>query len=68
MQRNLELDIILLGVDQDQSCLAPNNVLMSVIKNVGSYLYEITKDYLDTNNFDGGKVKIRLLEMVLWCY
>ncbi|APR64851.1 BMP family protein [Borrelia anserina] len=46
----------IIGVDQDQSYLAPDNVLMSVIKNVGSYLYEITKDYLDTNNFDGGKV------------
>ncbi|BDU62940.1 basic membrane protein A [Candidatus Borrelia fainii] len=46
----------IVGVDQDQSHLAPDNVLTSVVKNVGNFIYEITKNYLDTNDFDGGKV------------
>ncbi|WP_421622775.1 BMP family protein [Borrelia sp. MN22-0132] len=46
----------IVGVDQDQSYLAPDNVLTSVVKNVGNSIYEITKNYLDTNDFDGGKV------------
>ncbi|AAX16893.1 BMP family lipoprotein [Borrelia hermsii] len=46
----------IIGVDQDQSYLAPDNVLTSVVKNVGNSLYEITKNYLNTNDFDGGKI------------
>ncbi|AHH06449.1 Basic membrane protein A precursor [Borrelia crocidurae DOU] len=46
----------IIGVDQDQSYLAPDNVLTSVIKNVGNSIYEITKDYLNTKSFNGGKL------------
>ncbi|WP_024653889.1 BMP family ABC transporter substrate-binding protein [Borrelia persica] len=46
----------IIGVDQDQSYLAPDYVLTSVVKNVGNSIYEVTKNYLKTNNFDGGKV------------
>ncbi|AHH10555.1 BMP family protein [Borrelia coriaceae] len=46
----------IIGVDQDQSYLAPDNVLTSVINSVGNSIYEITKHYLKTNSFDGGKV------------
>ncbi|AYE36256.1 BMP family ABC transporter substrate-binding protein [Borrelia turcica IST7] len=45
-----------IGVDQDQSYLAPSNILTSVVKNVGDSLYGVTANYLKTKNFDGGKI------------
>ena len=45
-----------IGVDQDQSYLAPSNILTSVVKNVGNSLYGVTVNYLKTKNFEGGKI------------
>ncbi|AHH12402.1 Nucleoside-binding protein [Borrelia hermsii YBT] len=56
VSKELGAGYYIVGVDQDQSYLAPDNVLTSVVKNVGNSLYEITKNYLNTNDFDGGKV------------
>ncbi|AFU74676.1 basic membrane protein A [Borreliella afzelii HLJ01] len=46
----------IIGVDEDQSYLAPNNVITSSTKDVGRSLYLFTSNYLKTNTFDGGKL------------
>ncbi|APJ09100.1 nucleoside ABC transporter substrate-binding protein BmpA [Borreliella afzelii] len=45
----------IIGVDEDQSYLAPNNVITSTTKDVGRSLYLFTSNYLKTNTFKGGK-------------
>ncbi|AHE62709.1 BMP family protein [Borrelia parkeri] len=56
VSKELGTGYYIVGVDQDQSYLAPDNILTSVVKNVGKAIYEVTKNYLNTNDFDGGKV------------
>ncbi|UER67559.1 BMP family protein [Borrelia sp. BU AG58] len=46
----------IIGVDQDQSYLAPDNVLTSSIKDIGRVVYILTANYLKTNTFEGGRV------------
>nr|WP_267507494.1 nucleoside ABC transporter substrate-binding protein BmpA [Borreliella afzelii] len=46
----------IIGVDEDQSYLAPNNVITSSTKDVGRSLYLFTSNYLKTNTFEGGKL------------
>lgn len=43
-----------IGVDQDQKALAPNNTLTSMMKRVDNAVYQISKDFID-GKFDGGK-------------
>ena len=43
-----------IGVDRDQSDLAPNNVITSAIKRVDIGVYETVKNYVD-GKFEGGK-------------
>ena len=43
-----------IGVDRDQSDLAPDNVLTSAIKRVDIGVYETVKNFVE-NNFEGGK-------------
>ncbi|AFU74678.1 hypothetical protein BafHLJ01_0417 [Borreliella afzelii HLJ01] len=45
----------IIGVDEDQSYLAPSNVITSTTKDVGRSLYLFTSNYLKTNTFEGGK-------------
>ncbi|MBB6043565.1 nucleoside ABC transporter substrate-binding protein BmpA (plasmid) [Borreliella yangtzensis] len=45
-----------IGVDDDQSYLAPDNVITSAIKDVGRALSLFTANYLETNTFEGGKL------------
>ncbi|BCR21814.1 BMP family protein [Borrelia sp. HM] len=54
--KELGIGHYIIGVDQDQSYLAPDNVLTSVVRNIGHSIYEITKSYLETNNFSGGRI------------
>nr|WP_267507034.1 nucleoside ABC transporter substrate-binding protein BmpD [Borreliella bavariensis] len=53
--KELGPDHYIIGVDQDQSYLAPNNVLVSAVKKVDSLMYGLTKKYLETGIWDGGK-------------
>ncbi|WPM05932.1 nucleoside ABC transporter substrate-binding protein BmpA [Borreliella sinica] len=46
----------IIGVDEDQSYLAPNNVVTSTTKDVGRALNLFTSNYLKTNTFEGGKL------------
>ncbi|WNY69528.1 nucleoside ABC transporter substrate-binding protein BmpA [Borreliella andersonii] len=46
----------IIGVDEDQSYLAPNNVITSTTKDVGRSLNIFTSNYLKTNTFEGGKL------------
>nr|WP_267506612.1 nucleoside ABC transporter substrate-binding protein BmpA [Borreliella afzelii] len=46
----------IIGVDEDQSYLAPNNVITSTTKDVGRSLNLFTSNYLKTNTFEGGKL------------
>nr|WP_267517876.1 nucleoside ABC transporter substrate-binding protein BmpA [Borreliella afzelii] len=46
----------IIGVDEDQSYLAPNNVITSATKDVGRSLNLFTSNYLKTNTFEGGKL------------
>ncbi|MGE5653411.1 MAG: BMP family lipoprotein [Bacillota bacterium] len=43
-----------IGVDQDQKALAPNNTLTSMMKRVDQATYQISKDFVD-GKFNGGK-------------
>ena len=43
-----------IGVDRDQSDLAPDNVLTSALKRVNIGVYETVKNFVE-NNFEGGK-------------
>ena len=45
-----------IGVDQDQSHLAPENIITSSIKDIGRVLTIVTSHYLKTNIFEGGRV------------
>ncbi|AAX16891.1 BMP family protein [Borrelia hermsii] len=45
-----------IGVDQDQSHLAPDNVITSSIKDIGRVLNIMISNYLKTNAFEGGQV------------
>lgn len=53
--KELGPDHYIIGVDQDQSYLAPNNVIVSAVKKVDSLIYGLTKNYLETGVLDGGK-------------
>ncbi|AYE36254.1 BMP family ABC transporter substrate-binding protein [Borrelia turcica IST7] len=45
-----------IGVDQDQSYLAPDNIITSSIKDIGQVVYILTSNYLKTNAFEGGRI------------
>ncbi|QFI14510.1 nucleoside ABC transporter substrate-binding protein BmpD [Borrelia sp. CA_690] len=53
--KELGPDHYIIGVDQDQAYLAPNNVLVSAVKKVDSLMYSLTNKYLETGVWDGGK-------------
>ncbi|AWG42764.1 BMP family ABC transporter substrate-binding protein [Candidatus Borreliella tachyglossi] len=43
-----------IGVDQDQSYLAPENVLVSYVKRVDIVIFDLTRSYLDHGKWHGG--------------
>lgn len=45
-----------IGVDQDQSHLAPDSVITSSIKDIGRILNIIISNYLKINAFEGGRI------------
>ncbi len=49
-----EKNLWAIGVDRDQSDLAPKNVLTSAMKRVDNAIYDVSKK-LKNGNFDGGK-------------
>lgn len=56
--KELGSDHYIIGVDQDQAYLAPNNVLISAVKKVDSLMYSLTKKYLETGVWDGGNTML----------
>lgn len=46
-----------IGVDRDQNYLAPDNVLTSVLKDVGQAMYNIVKDTQAGENYGGKEIK-----------
>lgn len=45
-----------IGVDRDQYDEAPDNMLTSMVKRVGSAMVQVVRDYLDNDEFPGGQV------------
>ncbi|UGQ17180.1 BMP family protein [Borrelia sp. RT1S] len=43
-----------IGVDQDQAYLAPDNILLSYVKRVDVVMFDITRSYLDIGKWNGG--------------
>ncbi len=56
-----EQDKYAIGVDMDQSKLAPNNVLTSALKKVNVGVYDTVKEFVD-GNLKGGEAKVYGLE------
>ncbi len=56
-----------IGVDLDQSYLAPNNVLTSAIKDVGKAVNLISKDALNGEEI-GEKLFLTELKRIAWAY
>ncbi len=48
---------MVIGVDRDQSDLAPENVITSSMKMVGNAIYNVTKDFAE-GNWEGGKTVV----------
>ncbi|MGB8956748.1 MAG: BMP family ABC transporter substrate-binding protein [Tumebacillaceae bacterium] len=46
-----------IGVDRDQSALAPDNTLSSMVKRVDTAVYDVTKELQD-GKFEGGKNRV----------
>ncbi|QMU99625.1 BMP family ABC transporter substrate-binding protein (plasmid) [Borrelia sp. A-FGy1] len=44
----------IIGSDQDQSYLAPDNILTSSIKDIKSIIYNLSANYINKNIFEGG--------------
>ncbi|UER67560.1 BMP family protein [Borrelia sp. BU AG58] len=45
-----------IGVDRDQAYLAPENIITSVIKDVGKAIYDLSVDAIKNKNFRGGRI------------
>lgn len=57
-----EMDKWVVGVDLDQNYLAPENVICSGLKNVGTAVYEVTKRVMDGESLGGTTVYMGLAE------
>ena len=51
-----------IGADKDQSYLAPEQVLTSVLKDVNSAVYQVSRDYLEGNPIGGRTIELGLAE------
>ncbi|NLY08854.1 MAG: BMP family ABC transporter substrate-binding protein [Tissierellia bacterium] len=47
-----------IGVDRDQSEAAPNNMLVSTVKGVGTAMKLISEDLIKNDTFEGGSTKV----------
>ncbi|EEF84431.1 nucleoside ABC transporter substrate-binding protein BmpC [Borreliella spielmanii] len=45
-----------IGLNQDQSYIAPQNVITSILKDVGKVIYSVSSDYIKNGVFKGGVV------------
>ncbi len=45
-----------IGLNQDQSYIAPQNVITSVLKDIGKVIYSVSSDYIKNGVFKGGVV------------
>ncbi|MCD2374651.1 nucleoside ABC transporter substrate-binding protein BmpC [Borreliella burgdorferi] len=43
-----------IGLNQDQSYIAPQNVITSIIKDIGKVIYSISSEYINNKVFKGG--------------
>ena len=55
-------DLYVIGIDKDQSYLAPNNVLTSVLKFVSVAIYTISGDYISGVNIGGKTISLGLAD------
>ncbi|AHH06450.1 Basic membrane protein A precursor [Borrelia crocidurae DOU] len=55
----------IIGVDQNQSYLAPGNVLVSYVKCIDIVIFDLTKSYLKFNNWRGGNLEFGLKDGAL---
>ena len=60
IQAAKEADRFVIGVDKDQSFLAPQNVITSVMKYVNKALVDVSMDYLIGNSVGGRTVRLGL--------
>ncbi|ATQ14831.1 BMP family protein [Borrelia miyamotoi] len=45
----------IIGVDQDQSYLAPENIIISYVKRIDAVILDLTRAYLEFGKWNGGK-------------
>ncbi|QFI14509.1 nucleoside ABC transporter substrate-binding protein BmpC [Borrelia sp. CA_690] len=45
-----------IGLNQDQSYIAPQNVITSILKDIGNVIYSVSSDYIRNGVFKGGVV------------
>ncbi len=50
------------GIDRDQSCLAPNNVLIFTMKTCNNAVDEVSKEIMDGKKFGGTTISLGLAE------
>ncbi|WP_024655426.1 BMP family lipoprotein [Borrelia hispanica] len=55
----------IIGVDQNQSYLAPDNVLVSYVKRIDIVIFDLTKSYLKFDNWRGGNLEFGLKDGAL---
>ncbi|AJA90205.1 membrane protein [Borreliella chilensis] len=46
----------IIGLNQDQSYIAPQNVITSILKDIGKVIYSVSADYIKNGVFKGGVV------------
>lgn len=57
-----EMDKMIIGVDLDQNWLAPENVITSALKNVGTAVYNVTERIMNGEELGGTNVTMGLSE------
>lgn len=57
-----ENDLYVIGVDKDQSYLAPENVLTSALKYVSTAVFRVSQDWLDGTSIGGTTISLGLAE------
>lgn len=60
IEQAIEEDKWVIGVDRDQSYLAPDNILTSALKNVGTVTYDLSKKFLEGEKLGGQTIEYGL--------
>ncbi|WP_024653888.1 BMP family lipoprotein [Borrelia persica] len=63
--KELGLGHYIIGVDQDQYYLAPDNVLVSYVKRVDAVICDLTRSYLKLGKWQGGNLEFGLKDGAL---